>query len=863
MSCTNDQSSVAASPKSYSHTSRSKTPEPTATSLVNPSSSLLQDLLKEQRASRGSRGNVVKSLDDCTPQTPTRSRSHSHSQSQSQEEMGSERQRKINSALSAGLKQPREMGIREMDHYVSKINKQNFDLKLEIFHRAQQMIVLEKKLVQMHKMEEELRRMRQLEDELQELRNTEEDNQRLRESNEQLRHEIDKRDQAVTEAVDLICRLEARVEELEAGEEDLSRPSTARPPSDGPDLATPKNRSTVNFPERTSPKQGPTSSEYHRTSSESRHLIRAPSFLRDEKESTAALRSLYVPVDDQSRSVESVMTKSESLQSVNEASEVESPRLSALSECSELNPFTDGGDRFDQIEIPIRQKELAPENASLLSTREDDEGVRINCWIQPLPEPPLGEVPRRKPPPVSVVRESNNKPSFDSDSCFNSSSQRTPLDSVFGSTRLPPTPDTMSTAYAGGTKGTSVSTAAGQSQTDPVQTVKLGLIRPRSAGELTSRQASSNSRLRSSMDSNLSEVTLPRPSFDEKDNTPVLFPLDSLTSRTGALHSQESVVKPTFKYYGGNGMCNPDGLEKVFSKLDRNHYSRARHSKTRADSPDTPSSPQLTPQDWIEAAKPGNLARKDATRAHHPTDPMPAGSRPVGARAASQSSFLGRRHSIDSAVRDADDPMVPTLDLRSFGPSDQREPDAERSRRRISLRPPFFGRSGTSRRLQPSPTFEEVDKDDGAPSPVVRKTRQIANARVMKANTPVEDSLPAPTYADPEETVPRNVPHSATEFTFHSRHTGSHGKDHKRRSSLGLFGWVKGGGLGLSGRKSELTDSGHSGGNRASRFGYDGSIPEASVNLAGMDVVVEDFAYAPKGQRLNQEEGRRRRRSRR
>lgn len=98
------------------------TPDTSATSIVNPSSSLLQDLLKEQRASRGSRGSTPVDADPQVPPTPDkfrrriRSQSHSQSQSQYQDEVASERQRKVNSALSAGLRQPREMGVREMDH---------------------------------------------------------------------------------------------------------------------------------------------------------------------------------------------------------------------------------------------------------------------------------------------------------------------------------------------------------------------------------------------------------------------------------------------------------------------------------------------------------------------------------------------------------------------------------------------------------------------------------------------------------------------------------------------------------------------------------------------------------------------------
>lgn len=104
-----------------------------------------------------------------------------------------------------------------LPQYISKINKQNFDLKLEVFHRTQQVAGLARKLERMHELEEEMKRLHGLEDEVQELRNAEEDNQRLRESNDVLNNEIDKRDHAVTEAVELICQLEARVEELETG----------------------------------------------------------------------------------------------------------------------------------------------------------------------------------------------------------------------------------------------------------------------------------------------------------------------------------------------------------------------------------------------------------------------------------------------------------------------------------------------------------------------------------------------------------------------------------------------------------------------------------------------------------------------
>lgn len=94
----------------------SESPETGSSPLVNPSSSLLQGLLKEHRESRGSRATSAEPCDDSL-NTPERS--------QPQEDTTSENMRKVNNALTAGLKQPREMGMREMDqvsfvHYGSR-----------------------------------------------------------------------------------------------------------------------------------------------------------------------------------------------------------------------------------------------------------------------------------------------------------------------------------------------------------------------------------------------------------------------------------------------------------------------------------------------------------------------------------------------------------------------------------------------------------------------------------------------------------------------------------------------------------------------------------------------------------------------
>ncbi|KAL5336771.1 hypothetical protein BJX70DRAFT_371493 [Aspergillus crustosus] len=794
MSWLQDASPAARTPRTPQR-SRSKTPDLNS-SFVNPSSALLQDLLKEQRATRGARTNGLEELEDSAQRTPEWCQSQSRSNSQ--EEPCSEKQHNSKMSSSGSVKMPREMGVRESDQYVSKISKQNFDLKLEIFHRVQQLSVLEKKLERMQELEEELERLGGLEDEVQELRAAEEDNQRLRESNEQLRQEIDKRDQAVTEAVELICQLEARVEELETGI-DISRHSTARLMSDDESgISTPRNASmldisTLDIPERTSSRRGTRRSDNRRVSSGSRILQRAPSFLLEESKSTAALRSLYVETDGIPVPESTKITKSESMNSLVETTDPGSPRLSALSECSELNiddaPITEDG--FDQLDIPVREKESIAQAADLSTTtlgKSDHDLVHIDNWMTPKADNAVKvDVTKRKPQRLPEMLKKQPETSSPSSS-FNSSSQKSRMDSIFGSARLPPTPDTMVTGYAGWEQASSNGTIADKSQSD----MRRCLTRTRSADELTARRSSINSEPRVSMDTNFSKATLPRASLDDGDDDPAIFPLNSIQTRYG--------------YSATQGLFDGD-YDRVLARMDKDYYSPSRNSRDETARLGS-SPPSMTAEDWIEAARPGTRNR---------TGPLPINSRLVGARAPSQSSFLGRRHSIDSAVREPTLPIIQTLNLRSLeddAPQPPTEPEPE-PRRKISLLPPFFSRSGTARRLQPPLLSDAPDSDDGAPAPVVRKTRNQPT-KIPRPLSGHGDFLSSgPTYAED------GMSRSFTEANLFSsslnspttRPSTSNGKDqHKRRGSLGIFGWMKGASAGLGSLKrsdaSTLTSAG-------------------------------------------------------
>jgi len=641
------------------------------------------------------------------------------------------------------------------------MNKQNFDLKLEIFHRAQQVSALEKRMERMEELEQEVKRVGALEDELQELQHAEEDNQRLRESNEQLRQELDKRDQAVTEAVDLICQLEAKVAELEAA--NPSRPSTA--PSEGPDVATPK-QPTFDIPERPTSKRV-TKLDQHRSGSPERpHLQSAPSFLRDENR-TPTLRGLYIPSGNQSQSAMSVITKSESLNSMNETAEPASPRLSALSECSDLIPE----------EVPVLEEGAdQPENASRGEESEagssdtfgrkfqvrsqERKREHINQWIRPVP----GVYSNQNGSPRQKKRSNDSM----------DPRQRVRMDGLFGGSRLPPTPDTMSTAPRNNRSNGSIQAAKGRKQ-------QLG--RPRSFDELASRRSSDNSARTGSMGTNMSDASTREFQGIERHETPAIAPLDSISTK----HRRHASCQESTTSWDGN-----------------NHHGENENKSKRHTVNLPSSSPQLTPQDWVEAA---NSTPEEKAGYHKPSKYY-QNSVSMGARYPGKASLDVRRHSMDSAIRRST--TEPTLDPHAleFAPHPAVRPPApapEPARRRISFRPPFFSRFGNSRRLQQSATQDSRSSEEHAPAPVVPKARSSGLKSTTKlleyrpVSSRAEIGPPLPTYADPAQ---RALIHSSTESNMMSNGTRpitSNSKEHKRRSSLSIIGWMKG----ATGKKSE------------------------------------------------------------
>ncbi|KAH8670209.1 hypothetical protein BGZ60DRAFT_30774 [Tricladium varicosporioides] len=184
------------------------------------------------------------------------------------------------------------MGVKQMEDQVSTLHKQNFDLKLELYHRRQRQETLEKRLEAAEKQLEEQAEMQEV--------------------NEQLVLELEKRDQAVEEAVSIIVTLEDKIDRLMKEREGVRAYEA-------------EYESTYFRPDEDLPSSPPS---YKRSANS---VPRMPSFLSEQSEGTEALRSLYLPPGHS----ESTLPK------LTEGTQdgMDSPRLSVLSESSFVSVY--------------------------------------------------------------------------------------------------------------------------------------------------------------------------------------------------------------------------------------------------------------------------------------------------------------------------------------------------------------------------------------------------------------------------------------------------------------------------------------------------------------------------------------------
>jgi len=201
------------------------------------------------------------------------------------------------------------MGARELEDHVDKLSKQNFDLKLEVYHRRAKIDGLELKMARMQRLEE--------------------DNMELQEVNEELVSELEKRDRAVDEAVVLICDLEDRVRGLE---EELRMAKMSTQLSMMTLRATSEEQEDTTEQRRTPQRGGRRRPAFTTPEKDHRRMPRVPSFIQQPKASSVTLRSMYMHEGKTIRAIPSVATM-RSTGDIEEADEEEpqSPVFSVLS----------------------------------------------------------------------------------------------------------------------------------------------------------------------------------------------------------------------------------------------------------------------------------------------------------------------------------------------------------------------------------------------------------------------------------------------------------------------------------------------------------------------------------------------------
>ncbi|KAM3416229.1 hypothetical protein BST61_g7835 [Cercospora zeina] len=235
-----------------------------------------------------------------------------------------------------GDRRRRAPGVRDMDEQLDRLHKQNFALKLELDNRRE---LTQRLRDQINSMQEQVDRALALEDEHKEL---------LR-INTDLISELEKRDKAVEEAMDIICDLEDQVGDLQE-HGSTTRPSTAQADSGyaSTDVHDHDLRSSPRVAGVTQPpavKVQPPSNHASAASQKLQGLLntqtpakpkRQPSVLSSKKPSTQALRSVYLETSKSLKPVQSFQSLLEKQEGRNEdeSDEPSSPRLSALSESS-------------------------------------------------------------------------------------------------------------------------------------------------------------------------------------------------------------------------------------------------------------------------------------------------------------------------------------------------------------------------------------------------------------------------------------------------------------------------------------------------------------------------------------------------
>lgn len=324
---------------------------------------------------------------------------------------------------------------------MSTLHKQNFDLKLELFHRRQRQSVLEDKVETL-----------------------EAEKVQTQETNDTLIQELERRDKAVEEAVTMIVTLEARMELLLREREMVRQVEADRA------LIT-KLAASQAASEAAAGTNGPDRAKAHDTSSNGhgRSLARMPSFLSERTENTENLRNVYLGTQGSILSLSKTDPRAENGGFV-------SPNMSILSESSFVSiygkeatpqglasPHAENDSRLEddvgkdgRRSLSLSAHDATPTRPSAKEAIESGETTsplqklekldsspvtRESSEVTPLGrdiERPATSIRSFKPQPILRVRKTRDKPA---------ATRRVITDVPTSRAHaLPPTPDTMSSS---------------------------------------------------------------------------------------------------------------------------------------------------------------------------------------------------------------------------------------------------------------------------------------------------------------------------------------------------------------------------------------------------------------------------------
>jgi hypothetical protein len=197
--------------------------------------------------------------------------------------------------------------------------------------------------------------------------------------NEQLLAELEKRDQAVEEAVGIICALEEKIDKL-TRERTVVSSYDAQYESDyfhrGHDRGGQCSRDPDSSPLQRNGPGNATSNKPAQLSVASKSVGRMPSFLSEKSEGAEALRSLYLGNDDHSHlSLLRLPKENSGKDGHEEVDGMDSPRLSVLSESSFLSVYGDKGLAVDALDLNDEADMGSP------TVRRHRKSISIEKWV--------------------------------------------------------------------------------------------------------------------------------------------------------------------------------------------------------------------------------------------------------------------------------------------------------------------------------------------------------------------------------------------------------------------------------------------------------------------------------------------------